>query len=89
MDGGDRLVAEQLWLASDNRQVVHQILRHLVARETFEERAFDNPRGERARVVGQQPVGEDILPAQHDGHHAPLFVGQLGERLQMRKQFQA
>lgn len=43
VNGGDRLIAEQLRLSADDREAVGEVLGHLVTRQTLEQRASDYP----------------------------------------------
>ena len=79
MDGGERLLVEQLGAAAGDTQVVAQVIRHFAELQRLQMGTGDHPRRERPRGVVQDLVDQRVLAAEHDRHDT------LGIELELRQ----
>ncbi len=63
VDGGDRLLAQEVCLTADEGEVMGEVLLHVDPLEALPVGAADHPGGERAGGVVQQLVDEGRLAA--------------------------
>ena len=89
MDGGDRIIAEQVVGAADDRDVMRDVSGHVVALECLHVTSAHHAGGKGSRGVKEQLVDKSALAAEDDGHERACVVVQLGQCVQLGEDIQA